>query len=567
MTVGVEKTAMIHKVRCWLKNKTPKSCEIPPGSMDNLLQVIAHNWTNWCRALDRAQGKRILIATSMANYNHASVVERALAVALTLRGARVEMLLCDQALPACQMTKLHGCEPEVLLARSDTPRCAGCVKEAQALFNPLGVPIRRFSEFLSSKTLEHASTTASTIPVDEIAQYNPDGVAIGEHATAGALRYFGRGDLAGEPHGEAILRRFLHSALVSAEMMAELLHRESYDAVVFHHGIYTPQGIIGEICRRQGTRVINWNPSYRKNTFIFSHGDTYHHTMISEPMSIWKDIPWTEEIEHLTMDYLTSRRNGTSDWIWFHEHPENDVEALAREFGIDWSKPCIGMLTSVMWDAQLHYRANAFPNMLVWVVHTIEYFRTRPDLQLLIRVHPAEVRGMVPSRQRITEEIERLVPDMPNNVFVIPPEHQASTYALMDRCDSVLIFNTKTGIELSAIGIPVVVAGEAWIRGKGFSMDASSPEDYDLILDGLPLRSKLPVDQLIAARRYAFHFFYRRMIELPFIDSPEKYSFSVNLENLNDLQPGRWSGLDIICDGILHGTPFVEKYENHFPQA
>ena len=65
------------------------------------------------------------------------------------------------------------------------------------------------------------------------------------------------------------------------------------------------------------------------------------------------------------------------------------------------AKPVIGLLTNVSWDAQLHYPANAFPNMLEWLVQTCEYFATRPDLQLLIRVHPAEISGFPPSRQPI----------------------------------------------------------------------------------------------------------------------------------------------------------------------
>jgi hypothetical protein len=553
--------AKLSSVKQWIKSKLRKPYKAPPKNGDSLLLTLAGNWPDWCRTIDRANDSRVLIATSMANYNHAAVVERSIAVALTLRGARVEFLLCDSALPACQMTKLHGCAPDMLLARSDTPRCAGCLTDAQTLFDPMGLPVRRFSEYLSSVVIEKARATAATLPIEGIPFYSLNGVAVGEHAMAGALRYFGRGDLAGEPHGEAILRRFLQSALITAAVMTELLHRESYDVVVFHHGIYTPQGIIGEVCRRQEVRVVNWNPSYRKSTFIFSHGDTYHHTMITEQTAAWSDIPWTEKTERLTMDYLNSRRDGSSDWIWFHEHPENDADALAKEFGIDWSKPCIGLLTSVIWDAQLHYQTNAFPNMLEWIVHTIDYFRGRPDLQLLIRVHPAEVRGMVPSRQRITDEIVRLIREIPANVFVIPPEHQASTYALMDRCDSVLIFNTKTGIELSAIGIPVVVAGEAWIRNKGFSMDARSPADYDRILDTLPVKAKLPAEHLAAAKRYAFHFFFRRMIELPFIKSPEKYSFSVSLGELSELELGRLQGLDVVCNGILHNAPFVVNYE------
>lgn len=529
---------------------------------DALLRVLSTDWPGWKKAMKAAKGQRILIATSMANYNHAAVLERSLAVALTLRGANVEFLLCDSVLPACQMTKLHGCEPEKLLQRKDTPRCANCLDEAAKLFDPLGLPIHRFSEYLTGQDIQQASHKSDHIPLTDIPGFKPDGLAIGEHAYAGALRYYGRGDLSGEPFGESILRRFLKSALLAATVMKEALHREQYDVVLFHHGIYTPQGVIGEVCRAEGVRVVNWNPAYRKNTFIFSHDDTYHHTMITEPVSIWQSLELSREMESQLDTYLKSRRDGSSDWIWFHEHPENDADALAREFGIDWAKPCIGLLTSVMWDAQLHYKSNAFPNMLAWIVHTIEYFRLRPELQLLIRVHPAEVRGMVPSRQKIVDELRRLVPDMPANVFVIPPEHQASTYALMDRCNSVLIFNTKTGIELSAEGKPVVVAGEAWIRSKGFSMDASSPSEYDRILDALPLNMGLLPAYRAAAKRYAYHFFFRRMIELPFISSPEKYTFAVDVPNLEALNSGRYPGLDIICNGILNKQPFVAHVSN-----
>ncbi|MCX8503508.1 MAG: capsule biosynthesis protein [Beijerinckiaceae bacterium] len=532
---------------------------------DSLVRMLAGDPESWKNYIESANGMNILIATSMANYNAASMLERALAVALTMRGARVDFLLCDSVLPACQMTKLHDCEPQRLLERPDTPRCADCLLEATNTFDTLRLRVFRFSQYLTDQDLREAAEIEQQTPIGDIPQYSLDGLSVGEHAYAGALRYYGRADLEGEPLGAPILRRFLRSALLSAAVMKEVLRRQKYDVVVFHHGIYAPQGIIGEVCRSRGVRVVNWNPSYRKNTFIFSHQNTYHHTMITESVSAWDTISMTAEIELILNQYLTSRREGSADWIWFHETPKGDMEAFATEFGIDWRKPCIGLLTSVMWDAQLHYEANAFPSMMDWIVYTIECFRRRPELQLLIRVHPAEVRGMVPSRQRVVDELNRLITVMPDNVFVVPPENQASTYALMDRCDTTLIFNTKTGIELSAIGIPVIVAGEAWIRGKGFSIDVSSADEYERILEKLPLGEKISGIQLCRARQYAFHFFFRRMIELPFI--VHELKFSLDLQSLVELSPGSHEGLDIICDGILNGSSFVYPYEGRCSPA
>ena len=102
----------------------------------------------------------------------------------------------------------------------------------------------------------------------------------------------------------------------------------------------------------------------------------------------------------------------------------------------------------------------------------------------------------------------------------------------------------------------MIVAGEAWIRGKGFSRDANSPEEYFGILDELPLKSRLHGCQLERAKRYAYHFFFKRMIPLPFITSEEGRKYSLELNNLSDLEPGGFAGLDVMCEGILNSNPF-----------
>jgi hypothetical protein len=63
---------------------------------------------------------------------------------------------------------------------------------------------------------------------------------------------------------------------------------------------------------------------------------------------------------------------------------------------------------------------------------------------------------------------------------------------------------------------------------------------------------------LVRARRYAYHFFFNRMIPLPFINPKAGYPiYRLKLGSLKDLLPGQSQGLDTICDGILRGCPFV----------
>jgi hypothetical protein len=160
-------------------------------------------------------------------------------------------------------------------------------------------------------------------------------------------------------------------------------------------------------------------------------------------------------------------------------------------------------------------------------------------------------------------EITKRFPQLPDNVFVIPPESRISTYVAMEQCDSVIIYGTKTGVELASMGIPVIVAGEAWIRGKGITLDAETVADYLHILDRLPLGKRLDKSTRERARKYAYHFFFRRMIPLQCMQpTGGRPPNRLALKSLEELLPGRSPGLDVICEGILHATHFIYRAED-----
>ena len=514
----------------------------------------------------RRPGRRgkVLMATNIGGHGPATMLESTLAAALALRDADVEIVLCDAALPACLRAEYSDLPDDSILPERRLPStfCPTCMQRGRAVFEPLGLKIHFLSELITEEERAEARRIADAIDVADIEDYAWRGLRIGEHARAGALRYYTRGDLSDEPMGEAVLRRYLEASILSAAAYLRLLAEKSYDVAVFHHGLYVPQGPVGEVCRSLGVRVVNWVVAYRNNSFIFSHEDTYHHTLMTEPAAAWEDLAWGDRQRDEIRAYLKSRWHGARDWIGFHERPEEDIDAFVRSIGLDPGKPIIGMLSNVVWDAQLHYPANAFPNLIDWAVRTIEYFAARPDLQLLLRVHPGEIRGTAPSRQPVLAEIAKHLPALPPNVFVIPPESPVSTYAAMALCDSVLIYATKMGVELTSVGIPVVVAGEAWIKNKGLTYDALSPEQYFEFLGRLPLGRPLTPEVVDRALKYAYHFFFRRMIPLPFLKKVESnLFFTVDIRSVDDLAVGQSAALDVVCDAILEGRPFIYPAE------
>jgi hypothetical protein len=534
------------------------------GQQPDWLALLGSDWDQWQAERDAAaHGPQVLIATSVGGNPPSTHLESLLAVALTLRGAQVHVLLCDAALPACMQLNVHAV-PEAALDEGGIPPevCAGCYQPASQMLAALGLKVHRYGDWLTAADRQTAKRLAGLLSVEALKDYHFEGLAVGEHALAGALRFYARGTLEAEPRAEAVWRRYFEAAVLTTLATQRLLRAHSFHSVCFNHGIYVPQGLIGEVARQHQVRVVNWNPAYRKQCFIFSHGETYHHTLLDEPTEVWEGLEMTAAMEADILTYLKSRWQGTRDWIWFHEKPEEGLEAIAAETGVDFSRPCVGLLTNVMWDAQLHYRANAFPNMLTWVLETIRYFAARPEVQLIIRIHPAEIRGTLVSRQPLLPEIQAAFPRLPANIIVIPPESPVSTYATMVQCDSVLIYGTKTGVELTSLGIPVIVAGEAWIRNKGLTLDARDAKHYFHLLDELPMGRRNDPQQIARARKYAYHFFFRRMIPVRGVEPTGAWPpYQVSVGGLGPLRPGADAGLDVISEGILNGTPFIYAAE------
>jgi hypothetical protein len=524
----------------------------------------------WQSARAAAQGgPRVLMATAIGSHAHAITLESALAAALTFRGAEVHALICDGAMSACAECEA-SLYPDIakFVARGPSADlCRDCSWPAERVYADLGLKVHRYSDWLTPADRAEARRIASEEPVDQIKAFMFDGLSIGEHAFAGALRFFATGSLDAEPSAEPVLRRYLESALVTAFASRRLMRAVGFTSAVVTHGIYVPWGIMAEVARAEGVHVSTWNVAYRKRRFIFSHDDTYHHTLMTEPREHWEGRELSAAQDRELTKYLASRREGLFDWIVFHRARRQDAGEIANRIGLDRSRPAIGLLTNVTWDAQLHYPANAFPNIVEWLVQTCEYFATRPDLQLIIRVHPAEISGFPPSRQPILGELRKRLPVLAPNIIVVPPESDMSTYALMSLCNAAIIYGTKMGVELTSVGLPVIAAGEAWIRNKGLTHDASTPAEYFRILQQLPFSERLGASQLARARRYAYHFFFNRMIPLPFIDPKAGFPiYRLKLDRLQQLLPGASEGLDTICDGILRRQPFVLHASERAPE-
>lgn len=484
---------------------------------------------------------KVLFATIMGGFEHATKLEQKLARKLLRDGHDVEFLLCDSLLPACQMLKFNRNPVEKFDFNSNSfSYCKTCVTRGLEDLGEFSDKLINFSEHLNSNDKELAKDIAQSLKPEEVANYTFRNIRVGMHTLAGTIRYFAKKNIWNEPKVEKIISRYLEASILAVLGIENLQNLKKYDAIVINHGIYVPQGPIAEFARLN-SRVVTWNPSYRNSTYIFSHNESYHFSMATEKNELWNKLILNDEQKIRLKNYLKDRELGLKDWIKFsdsHLGINTDKKFSPPE---GYSKIFVA-LTSVVWDAELHYSSRAFPSMFEWLAATIEYFVSRPDLALIIRVHPAEILAPTKSREKVSEFIDSKFNKLPKNIFIIDSDNSTNTHAIIDKSDYVLIYNTKTGIEAASKGKVVVVAGEAWVKGKGFTVDVFSSEEYHEKLDYL---SKNIVEMDVElANKYAYHFFFRRMIEIDISQDTLLMTKRVEYDH----------NLEIVTKAILDGT-------------
>ena len=161
---------------------------------------------------------------------------------------------------------------------------------------------------------------------------------------------------------------------------------------------------------------------------------------------------------------------GKYDWIWFNKENNLNTNDIVKRNKIDLNKRFISCLLMLFGMPDYIMKITVLKIFLM-DFGTIDFFIKNKEKVLIIRVHPAEITGTVKSRQKVIDEINKKYKKLPNNIIIIPPESSDSTYKLIDISDCVLVHSTKAAIEAAYLKKRVVVAGEAWVKGKGFTID------------------------------------------------------------------------------------------------
>lgn len=499
--------------------------------------------------------KRSVIIWTVRGGLLVNVTEAIFAYALRLRGIEVRIVLCDEFLPACEQRAAYMYPKEEWNAKRDRQICEHCHFNAIQVFNALELPVIMLSDLVTDREVATIEERTSLMSVEEAVGLKDGEIQLGDEIRAFLNLYHRTLAWPNSPEMECMARRAAASSLMLYRASHRILDRERPHAILTSHGVYLLWGIIKRVAQQRGIPVTIWGNGWRTDTLRFS-SDNWYESAITEPAETWEGLELGSERRQRLDEYLSHRWDGQRDRRVFFCGQGDTSNLTLSDLGLDPVKPTLGIFPNVAWDADIAFKNVVFKDIFDWLLKTVEFFVSNPQFQVIVRSHPGEAISF--TSQRIYDLIMGYFRNLPKNVVVIRAEDKVNSYGLSGLLKAAAVYGSQFGLELACRGAPVIIASECFYKGKGFTLDTKTPEEYFELLGRLDRIQPLKDSAISRARTYAYHYYFRRLVPFPYLVSWDWHNLKeIALKSLDELVPGRDKCLDLIVDGILENKAIL----------
>lgn len=298
--------------------------------------------------------------------------------------------------------------------------------------------------------------------------------------------------------------------LQAARTLLTCLRQIKPDVLVTPNGSILEMGSAFQAARCVGVPVVTYEFGEQRGRIWLAQNSE---VMRQETDDLWqarKDEPLNEEQWEQARSLYASRQRGDL-WQNFSRRwqglPSQGVEQVRSALHLD-ERPMVLLAANVIGDSLTLGRQVFTPNMTEWLQRTVVYFCGRPDVQLVIRIHPGERYTKGPSVADVVRQVQAVLPE---HIHLVAADDPVNTYDLVELADLGLAYTTTVGMEMAMSGAPVVVIGQTHYRGKGFTLDPESWQSYENLLEQVladPAAYRLTRVQVDQAWNYAYRFFF-----------------------------------------------------------
>lgn len=497
-------------------------------------------------------GQRVLFFT-FRYWNTHVLWDALLAHALRQRGAHVRFLVCGGGLPICDVAP-HTLAPPM--------PCDNCAPYVDRVLRTLRLPAQDLRDYITKDERREIRRIVTAVRPDEYEEYISDDLPIGRLVRASVNWFL----LSGNPEFDAgfvnTYQEFLYSGSIIARAVGRALDTYQPSIVYLLNGLFFAERIVIEQARRRGIEFITHESGFFADTQVFARNGFAPYYPLDAYWPHYAGRPLTASEARRLDEYIEQRFAGKRDVSQYYPSIESNPSAIYKNLGLDPSRKVVSMYTNVDWDTACFAAGSAFKSMEEWIEHTILHFiNNDTGSQLVIRIHPAEVRlPFQEPRVKAADLIRKRFSHLPAHIHIIPPESHLSSYSLMEISHLNLVYTSTIGLEAVLRGLPTIAAGRGYYTGKGFTREVATPDEYHALLTHMSDIHAPTAQEVELARRYASLFFFRHHIPFP-LTQTRNGRITLMFDRLDALRPGREPMIDLLCDAILYGAPFLYEGE------
>jgi len=302
-----------------------------------------------------------------------------------------------------------------------------------------------------------------------VATFDLDGVAVGRAALYEYLISKKKSQLEIPDEEWPEFRPRLANTVRSLLAAQKILDLERPDRVLTYNSLYSVNAMWRAAADQRGIASYflhaGSNLRNRLQTMMLGRDSSLRwYAHLIEAWRDYRDLPCSAGELAAVTDHFEQLLRGTSVFAYSAAKASEAQDVRARFDVRPEQKLVVAAMSS--YDEYVAARAigempaspsELFPTQIEWVRALSEHFAKRPDLFLIIRVHPREF----PNKREGTKsehayQLERAFQALPSNVRVNWPADKLSIYELAEHADAFLNAWSTAGREMALLGLPVV---------------------------------------------------------------------------------------------------------------
>ncbi len=297
----------------------------------------------------------------------------------------------------------------------------------------------------------------------------------------------------------------------AARAALEWMQVNKPDVVLVPNGLILEMGIVYRVARYLGIPAMTFEFNDQREQIWLAQNSSIMRQETDYLVEARCKLPMTDEMYQRLADLENARRGarvwGKSKRLWQYVTSQG-ADDTRKMLGLD-NRPVVMIAANVLGDSLTLGRNVFAESMSEWITRTVQFFAGRPEVQLVIRVHPGET--LVPKARSMGQVARDAMPNLPDHIHIIGATDKINTYDLIEIADLGLVYTTTVGVEMAMNGLPVIACGNTHYRRRGFTIDPNTWDEYFAAVESVLSDFKshhLTEEQIGKAWNYAYRFFF-----------------------------------------------------------